>query len=312
MIITLKDKFNIENAKSKAFESHTLGAVAFVTNGLDNNGILGYIEPLPGDRIFDTKAISVSSFCEATIQKPPFIGRGNGGSGLVILVPKEEMTYEDLYFYAAQINQHKWRFSFGRMVIGDRIKDLPLIEKKKELHLNQRLDSALQTKINYSVKLKGKPQKYTIEEFFSISYGQKEYESKDGLQPGKTVLISSKGEDKGCYGLFNIPPFYKAPIVTVPRTGTIGHAFVQEYDCCANSDCIVLIPKDPKTTLSQLYQVAAQIRKIKWKYNYGRKITPERLSKEEITLFNDTSPADFNENVSSGLAHLSSQVVTLE
>lgn len=123
----------------------------------------------------------------------------------------------------------------------------------------------------------------TIDELFDISYGQSEYESKGHLDAGDTILISSKGDDNGCYGFFDIPAFYKAPFITVPRTGTIGQAFVQLIDCCANSDCLVLVPK-AEMSVESLYQVAYQIRKNKWRYQYGRKITPARLGSQPIRL----------------------------
>jgi hypothetical protein len=37
-------------------------------------------------------------------------------------------------------------------------------------------------------------------------------------------------------------------------------------------------------SLEQLYQVAFQIRKFKWRFCYGRKITPHRLNKEKIKI----------------------------
>ncbi len=125
----------------------------------------------------------------------------------------------------------------------------------------------------------------TIDKLFNVDYGQQEYEAKENLDEGKTILIASGGEDNGIYGFFDIKPFYKAPFISVPRTGTIGQAFVQEIDCCVSSDALVLIPKE-KMTLEELYQIAFQIRKLKWKFCYGRKITPYRLKQEKIKLVN--------------------------
>ncbi len=127
--------------------------------------------------------------------------------------------------------------------------------------------------------------KTTIKSLFNIEWGQKEYHSKEHLigNEGKTMLISSSGIDSGVYGFFNIPIKYKAPFITVPSTGTIGQAFLQEYDCCVNDDVLILKPK-VKMDYEQFMQVVFQIRKSKWRYSYGRKITPERLMKQEIVL----------------------------
>jgi hypothetical protein len=114
--------FTVHSSRSRSFSAHKSGEVAFVTNGLKNNGIVGYVEPLEHDRVFKFWGICVSAFCEATAQKPSFVTRGNGGSGLTVLEPLQTMTYENLLYYAAYLNKCvSWRFSFGRMVTKDRI-----------------------------------------------------------------------------------------------------------------------------------------------------------------------------------------------
>lgn len=127
----------------------------------------------------------------------------------------------------------------------------------------------------------------TIDKLFNIVYGEKEYHNKEWLNgtEGKQILISSGGEDNGVYGFFDIKPKFKAPIISVQGYGTIGHAFVQEYDCSIDDHMLILIPKE-KMSLETLYQIAFQIRLTKWKYRYGRGITPTRLKKEKIRVEN--------------------------
>jgi hypothetical protein len=127
----------------------------------------------------------------------------------------------------------------------------------------------------------------TIGQLFTIVYGQREYHNKERLEEvsGGSILISSKGTDNGVYGFYDIPTKYKAPFITVQGYGTIGHAFVQEFDCSVDDHMLILIPKS-KMRLDELYQVAYQIRLTKWKYKYGRGITPDRLSSQKILLNN--------------------------
>lgn len=125
----------------------------------------------------------------------------------------------------------------------------------------------------------------TIKDLFEVSYGDTEYESKANLDEGNTILISSKGDDNGVYGFYDIPVNYKAPYITIPRTGTIGQAFLQLKNSTANSDCLILIPKK-NLSVEQLLQIVLQIRLNKWKYKYGRKITPKRIEQQEIILEN--------------------------
>jgi len=133
----------------------------------------------------------------------------------------------------------------------------------------------------------------TIGKLFDIEYGQKEYENKEPLEgnDGNGILISSKGDDNGVFGFFDIEDYYKAPFITVPRVGTIGQAFAQEKDCSVDNNCMVLIPHK-KLSKEELFQIAFQIRLNKWKYRYGRQITPERLATQEISLID--SKIDYN------------------
>lgn len=133
--------------------------------------------------------------------------------------------------------------------------------------------------------MKNKEKITTIGKLFDIEYGQKEYHNKEWLEgsEGNNILISSKGDDNGVYGFFDIDDKYNADFITVPNTGTIGHSFLQTKDCSVDDNCLVLIPKN-KIEIERLYQIAFQIRLNKWKYGYGRQITPKRLSLQKIRL----------------------------
>ena len=116
-----------------------------------------------------------------------------------------------------------------------------------------------------------------LKDIFTITYGQREYHSKENLKPGTTMVISSQASDNGCYGFFDVPIKYSAPFITVPSTGSVGEAMVQEFDCCVDDNCLVLMPKK-NMSLSRLYCMAAIIRLSKWRFGYGgRKVTPARI-----------------------------------
>jgi len=66
--------------------------------------------------------------------------------------------------------------------------------------------------------------------------------------------------------------------VTVPSTGSIGFAHVQEWPCGVTDDCLLLFPKK-NTPHALLYVAAAVIRNEKWRFSYGRKATPARIAK---------------------------------
>ena len=122
-----------------------------------------------------------------------------------------------------------------------------------------------------------------IKDYFDAEYGQRELTSKSSILRGKNIIISSQGIDNGCYGFFDYPTKYSPPLITVPRTGSIGEAFVQEYEFSATDDLIILIPKK-EYEIEFLYFLIAIIRIEKWRFNYGRKVTPLRLLNLKINL----------------------------
>jgi hypothetical protein len=275
----IDDLFISHSASSKSFKSHKAGDVAFVTNGYLNNGILGYVKQFKSERVFNFEGICVSAFCEATVQNPPFLPRGNGGSGLIVLEPRNEMSYTDLLFYSAYINKYiKWRFSYGRMVTGDRLRDIniPEIPKKftapsikdimpKPISRTESLPLMTFSEIN-------------IGTLFDIVKGAGEYLIK--CKEGNTPLISATRKNNGVLGYVNLPPTFKAPAITIERVG--GNAFVQLEDfATVPDDLFVLIPKIDMP-LEILYYVISVIKNEKWRFNYSRKLTSERFLKLNI------------------------------
>lgn len=118
-----------------------------------------------------------------------------------------------------------------------------------------------------------------LNNIFELEYGSFKSYIKD-LEIGDTPLVTSGSKNNGVVGFFDIKPNYKN-VISVPRTGTIGHAFYHDYNCTINADCIVLTPRKKMTKQDALYYSLA-IRKLKVNFSYVRKITPERLGKMKI------------------------------
>lgn len=119
----------------------------------------------------------------------------------------------------------------------------------------------------------------TIGGAFDIYYGMKELHSREGIGPGKTLIISPTEEYNGTYGWLDFPVALEPSFVTVAQTGSIGEAFVQMEPCAVNDDCLVLLPKSNDTAdLVTLVLTAATLHAEKWRFNYGRKLTPARIA----------------------------------
>lgn len=123
----------------------------------------------------------------------------------------------------------------------------------------------------------------TLGASFNICYGQKSLHSKSHLAPGLSPVISSSGENNGCYGFFDFDDLIGAPFATVPSTGSIGHAFVQHLPCGVSDDCLLLFPREG-IPQEALYVAAAVVRLERWRFSYGRKATPDRIAGFKLPL----------------------------
>ena len=120
-----------------------------------------------------------------------------------------------------------------------------------------------------------------LNSIFSIEYGNHKINSKNSLDYGNTLVISSQGVNNGCYGFFQTKKKYNRPIITVPRTGTIGEAFVQLIPCNIDDNCLVLTP-NIDMAIEYLFYIINKIRNEKWRYLYGRQITPFRIGNMKV------------------------------
>ncbi len=125
----------------------------------------------------------------------------------------------------------------------------------------------------------------TIGEYFDIFYGQKELHSRDGIPPGESLIISPTEQYNGTYGWLTFKTLIKPPFITVAQTGSIGEAFVQTEPCGVNDDCLILLPKiDKPLSEAMLFIAAAVIRLEKWRFSYGRKLTPSRIAEYRLDI----------------------------
>ena len=116
----------------------------------------------------------------------------------------------------------------------------------------------------------------TIGASFRILYGQKELRSRDGIPPGDTLVVSPTEQYNGCYGWLYFDALLRPPFVTTAQTGSIGESFVQCEPCGVNDDCLVLLPRTD-LPLAALFVCAATLRLERWRFSYGRKLTPSRI-----------------------------------
>ncbi|MCD4829155.1 MAG: N-6 DNA methylase [Candidatus Cloacimonetes bacterium] len=115
--------FHVINGKSRGEKNYREGSIPYISSGDTSNSIIRTIDPEDGE-VFESGGITVTAFGQAYMQPWAFMARGNGGSAVRVLIPKFDMTVNDLIWFAAQINSQKWRFFYARMAIKSRLQRL--------------------------------------------------------------------------------------------------------------------------------------------------------------------------------------------
>lgn len=283
----LGDIFEIVNARSGSFSSYDRGSVAFVTNSTRDNGVLGYVKPTESDRVFDEPAIVVSTFCDAAVHLPPFLPRGNGGSGLLVLKPRDRpLSVTQLAIYAAHINTALcWRFSWYRQVTKERLAkcDLPRLR---------------QTDLPFTAGVLLPPRKHTeskrvrlgskrfslfeLHELFNVVSGI--HHEAHTLPPGDLPLVSCGEIDHGIIAFVSAPAdTVYSNALTIAFNGRPLTTHYHPYRFTPKDDVAVCLPKD-RMKPEVMFFIACQLNAEKWRYSYYRKCFQQKLGRQAVKL----------------------------
>jgi type I restriction enzyme M protein len=131
-IASVKHFFDVVNGKSSGEKNYREGAIPYISSGDQSNSIIRLVDSEEGE-IFEAGGITVTAFGQAYIQPWPFMARGNGGSSVRVLIPRFKMGFNDLVWFASQINAQKWRFFYARMSIKSRLERLEITSPSQHL-----------------------------------------------------------------------------------------------------------------------------------------------------------------------------------
>lgn len=283
----LDQLFILHRSRSELFSKHKAGNVPYITNGLSDNGVMGFVKPLPKDRIFNFRGIAVSAFGEATIQVPPFIGYGCAGTGITALEPREAMTANQLAYAAGYINQSlRWRFSWYWRVTVSRLERLLIPELKTEhkfnvLELMPPTTPPQQNGNGGKLSLK----RFALAELFALTPG--DYHSLGSLSRGEIPVISCGDEENGVCGYFDASKIHSHKM-TIAFNGATLAAKHHPYSFAAKDDVAVCIPKSPLGLTTILF-IKVMLKREQWRFSYYRKCYKEKLDRVTIPL--PTTPA---------------------
>lgn len=127
----VQEFFVVANGKSAGEKHYVDGPLPYISSGDTSNSIIRLVDAQP-DQVFEG-GITVTAFGQAYVQPWPFIARGNGGSSVRVLVPRFNMSFRELLWFAAQINAQRWRFFYARMSIKSRLERLVIASPPQRL-----------------------------------------------------------------------------------------------------------------------------------------------------------------------------------
>lgn len=287
------DLFIVHRARSGLFEEYDPGTVAYVSNGSDTNGVLGFVKPLDGDAVFTFTGIVINAFsrtpgsCGARVQTPPFIACGRSGNGLLVLESKASMSVAALAYYAAFINRaHGWRFTWYRQATKDRFSGLRIPDKPIETALPIKdLMPARRAATIPLESLRFAP--VPLDRLFELKPG--DYHAESDLSPGSFPLVSCGDEDNGVIAYVDVPAedLY-CDRLTIALNGRPLTAKFHSYRFAAKDDVAVVLPRNA-TRVSTLLFVQMMLNRERWRYSYYRKCFIEKLRRFELALPVDRS-----------------------
>jgi len=282
---TIDDLFNPQTAKASGFAQHEPGLVAYVTNGFRDNGVLGFVKPKAGDRIFDRLSVVLSAFCEATVQIPPFVARGNGGSGLIVLEPKTALTAAQLGYIAAYINTTlKWRFSWSRQASVERVRrlEVPKVEDNPPVSFAVRDFLPPMTAQNPPAWTPNF-EAFLLDDLFSLSPG--DYHNASDLAAGDIPLISCGDCDNGIAAFVTVPAdkvYQHKLTIAFNGMNTLTTKF-HPYAFAAKDDVAICTARKP-LRVSTLVFVQLMMNRERWRYSYYRKCFMDKLKRQSVQL----------------------------
>lgn len=282
---TLSELFVVSTASGGGFSRYPSGDVAYISNGFKNNGVLGHVRPGPDDDVITECAIVVSAFCEATVQIPPFIARGNGGSGLVVLRPKQKMTTRQLAHVAAYLNAAvRWRFSWSRMATVDRLRNVEIPRPSTSV-VTYGVRALLPTRSAASKPAKWRMcfREFPLASIFDMRAG--DYHSTMDLPEGDVPLVSCGDGGNGICAFVDVPKEFRYSYrITIAFNGmnTLATKY-HPYEFAAKDDVAVCTPFT-SLRVSTLLFFQIMMRREQWRYNFYRKCFMEKLRRQVVSL----------------------------
>ena len=259
--------------------------IPFVSRQSTGNGIVGYVMPInKKPNPAHTLSIAGSGSVLSTFYHDY---EYYSGRDVYIAKPKQNLTKEQMIYYAYVIEQNKYRYSFGRQanktmknILVPDIDELPdYINKVSVSDYKFEKKPVLDKKLELNTD-KWKWFKYY--EIFDVKKG-KRLTKADMIEGNINFIGASKFNNGLTAKISNSEHIHSANTITLSYNGSIGEAFYQSEPFWATDDVNVLYPKFKLNPYIAMF-LCTLLPLEKYRFCFGRKWDKEVMMDTDIKL----------------------------
>lgn len=290
---TLKSLFHISYGtkldKNKTSEPIS-APILFISRTSKNHGIDLICEKQIGIIPNSANTISVPLGGEGRLTANVQFDEYYNGQNVAILTPKIPMTLNERIYYSLTIKANQFKYSaFGReanSTLGDLL--LPSLTELPDYVRNANnfyLETACAKKVDPPINFK----MYTLLELFDVMKGACISEEDVKKCPvGDIAFVSSGRFNNGVKALIkllgNETTIFPKNVLTLAKNGSVGVCYYHEEPVVCTSDVVVLNFKHKKLNQYEGLYFKVLIEQHSFRFNYGRKITKDRLNEIKIPV----------------------------
>lgn len=284
------------------------GNIPLISSGINNNGIVGYIDE-NGDgkaQIFKANCITVDMFCNAFYQNEDFYAVSHGRVN--ILSPKFKCNMQIGLFICSIINKEQFKYSYGRAVYSAEIARMiiKLPSTAEGLpdwdYMDQYIKSLKHKPLVTANKEKNESaslcidswEEFCLGDIFDIKKGKRL--TSDEQTNGETPYIGAIDSNNGVANYIGQDAIHEGNTISLSYNGSVGEAFYQPNPFWATDDVNVLYFRSKNGFAFNKYIAlffCAILRQEKYRYSYGRKWVLESMRTTAVRLPTKEGKPDF-------------------
>lgn len=286
----LKELFDIEYGQRIYHDKSGLeekGNTPLISSKGTNDGIYGWFNIKPKYK----HVISVpntGTVCHAYYQGYDCCIDDN----CLVMIPKKELSIKEMIYISLLIRKDKIRYFYGRQVTPERLGNTEIkfnLSKFNNLKVPElKTKSLTNNKIELNVK---SWKNFKITELFEIKKGERLI--KEERINGNVPLITATSENNGVVDYISYDEFKDSKKIFQNKltVDMFFNVFYHNYEYFSDDNVHTLIPKNASLNKYVCLFLATTLKKLQYKYDFGRQVRLQRLDFDGIKL-----PVDKNKN----------------